>query len=89
MFIVQLYYKKLFIRLHWIWFVTGTSHNCGALKLFPKYFGINHVIVWLDDKYFVQLCNSYELLIDTFVKLTMMTFKVVDMDYGVYGHFIL
>jgi hypothetical protein len=66
--IVQLYYKELFKRLHWIWFVTGTSHNHGVYKLFPKYFGINHVIVWLDDIHFVQLCNSYELPIDTFVK---------------------
>ena len=32
------------------------------------YFGISHVVLWLDNMHFVQLYNCYELPIDTFVE---------------------
>jgi len=56
------------------------SHSHGAYKLHPTYFGINHVIVWLENMHFVQLCKGYELPIDTFVKTYDYDFQ--NREYG-------
>jgi hypothetical protein len=46
--------------------------------------------LWIDDMHFVQLCNSYELPIDTLVKTYDVDFQSHEnMDYIVYEHSVL